>query len=137
MSSFREYQKEASKTFKDTRELSRKDTQITNWALGVTGEAGELAGEIKHAIFHQEGYDKMKIAKEIGDVLWYLSALCTSLGIDLGDCVSLNISKLRFRHGGEEFSLKGSAERHTRERKFEDTKEYQILKERILHGGLD
>ncbi len=125
------YQAEASKTFKPMPMLSRRDIAICNWALGAANEAGELAGEIKHIVFHQESLDKMKIAKEIGDQCWYLSALCTELDIDLADCLELNLLKLQHRHGKKGFSFEGSTNRHEREQKLEDTEEYLELRRRI------
>lgn len=132
--SFFEYQTNATNTFKEPRVLSLQESQRVNWALGVANEAGELAGEVKHIIFHGEELDKMKLAKEIGDVLWYLSALCESLEIELGNCAELNIAKLRHRHGGEGYSKEGSAERRAREQKFEDTEQYLRLK-KLIEGS--
>jgi len=131
---FFEYQTNASKTFKEPRALTLQESQIVNWALGVANEAGELAGEVKHVIFHGERLDKMKIAKEIGDVLWYLSALCHSLEMELSDCAELNLAKLEYRHGGAGYSKVGSAERKEREQRFEDTEVYLKLKENVEGG---
>ena len=128
---FHKYQKLATKTFKGTPKITTEDLRVVNWALGVANEEGELAGEIKHNIFHLEPLDKMKIAKEIGDVLWYLSALCTSLELELTDCAELNLAKLEHRHGGS-FSFEASAQRHEKEQKFEDTDEYRYWRGRLL-----
>ena len=76
----------------------------------------------------------MKIAKEIGDVLWYLSALSESLGLNLSDEAELNLSKLEHRHGAK-YGHASSADRHDREEKFEDTIIFQEIRDRILQGG--
>lgn len=128
---FNEYQTEATKTWKNAEPLDRQDARVVNWALGVANEAGELAGEIKHVAFHGEKLNKMKIAKEVGDVLWYLSSLCQSIGISLADCAELNVVKLRHRHG-DSFSFEGSHKRHANEMALESTAEYKRIRNRIL-----
>lgn len=125
--SFAMYQKKASGKFKPGKNLCARDARLCDWAMGVAGEAGELLGLIQHHVYHQQPLDRMKVAKEVGDVLWYLSALCESLGLSLQGCAELNLAKLEHRHG-KKFSFDGSAERHKREEKFEETKEYKNIK---------
>ena len=72
--------------------------------LGLTGEAGEVADKIKKilrsgrvlptGITRQE---KVDIAKELGDVLWYLAVLSDELGYDLSEIMEMNIEKLESR----------------------------------------
>ena len=68
-------------------------------ALGLAGEAGEVANKVKK--FIRDGADKeafevkkLEIAAEIGDVLWYCANLANDLGINLSDIASENYSKL-------------------------------------------
>lgn len=131
---FKEYQKEIPKNFKPFQPLNEQQTRAINWTVGICNEAGELAGVVKHGIFHGEPLDRMVIAKEIGDVMWYLTALCETLGITLEDCAELNIAKLTHRHQGKQFTTDGSNERHQREEAFTDTKIYKQLKERITNA---
>ena len=67
-------------------------------ALGLTGEAGEVAELAKKGILHQHGIDVIKFADEIGDCLWYIASLCTVLGLDLGEVMQANIEKLLIRY---------------------------------------
>lgn len=127
---FNDYQMQAAFSNKPAQELSRKQSSILDWTLGVCDEAGELAGVIKHHIFHHEPLNKMEVAKEVGDVLWYLSALCTELHLDMNACAELNIAKLRHRHGLK-YSDKTSALRRSSELKFEDTEGYKQLQRRL------
>jgi len=66
--------------------------------LGLAGESGELIDKLKHVIrdksrkFTKE--DKTEIAKEMGDVLWYLTQLATELGLSLDQIAEENIAKL-------------------------------------------
>jgi len=98
MVDFNEYQKKAGKTDLGT---VIKNSEIVYYALGLTDEAGEVAGKIKKLYRDRNGeYDeeyKKEIAKELGDVLWYLSALCRKFGIQLEDIAQGNIDKLYSR----------------------------------------
>ncbi len=69
--------------------------------LGLVGEAGEVAEKVKKVIRDKDGkFDiesKEAIKKELGDVLWYLSNLCTELNFSLNDVALLNLEKLKLR----------------------------------------
>ena len=69
--------------------------------LGLVGEAGEVAEKVKKVIRDKEGIfddeSKNAIKKELGDVLWYLSNLCTELNFNLEDVAVQNLHKLRIR----------------------------------------
>ena len=66
--------------------------------LGLANEAGEVAGKIKKIFRNKEGEvtdeDRSSLKYELGDVLWYLSQVCTALDIDLADVASSNLKKL-------------------------------------------
>ncbi len=78
--------------------------------LGLTNEAGEVAGKIKK-IFRDKGgvinaADKEALKSELGDVLWYLAQVCTELELSLDEVAEYNIEKLfsrleRGKIGGE------------------------------------
>ena len=129
--SFHEYQLEGASKFKEHKSLTAEQARLLDWTLGVAGESGELLEAVKHHVYSEEELDKMKMAKEIGDVLWYLSALAKTLDINLADCAELNLRKLRHRHG-QSYSHQSSKDRHHREQKFHETKEYQEIERRIL-----
>ena len=94
---FEEYQKESRKT----AEYPDKDNNYIYPVLGLTGEAGEVAEKIKKVIRNDKGImsedKKIEIAKELGDVLWYIAQLATELGLKLEDVAKGNIEKLRSR----------------------------------------
>ena len=77
--------------------LTTRDAQL-NYALGLTGEAGEVAELIKKHVFHKHPLEKEKLIKELGDVAWYLVALAETNGIPLADIFAANISKLKARY---------------------------------------
>ncbi len=69
--------------------------------LGLAGEAGEVAEKIKKLMRDAEGQlsddRRTALKKELGDVLWYVAALCSELGLDMNDVAETNIAKLRSR----------------------------------------
>lgn len=95
-----EYQKLASRTLIEKPDSEYSDFQLMMvWnAVGLAGEAGEVADHIKKGVFHQHGIDQGKLEKELGDVLWYVAALCTTAGLLLEDVMRLNIEKLKKRY---------------------------------------
>lgn len=82
-------------------EITPEQVMIVWNAIGLAGEAGEVAEAIKKGIFHQHGLDREKLKKELGDVLWYVAALCSKLDISMNEVMALNIEKLmaRYPHG--------------------------------------
>lgn len=97
------YQADASRTLIDAPdfELAPEEIMILWNALGLAGEAGEVADEIKKAVLHRHGISeevRMKLKKELGDVLWYVAALCTNLRFNMEDVMTANIQKLKERY---------------------------------------
>ena len=72
--------------------------KITYPALGLAGEAGEVADKVK---IIRDGRDdaeyRHQIAKEIGDVLWYCATLADDLGYSLQQIAEMNVYKLQCR----------------------------------------
>ena len=90
-----EYQKLAMKTLNP--ELSEKDVLI-NGVMGVCGESGEAIDIVKKWLAQGHELDKEKLAKELGDICWYLAETATALGCSLEDIMTTNIEKLRKRY---------------------------------------
>ena len=68
-----------------------------NAALGLTGEAGEIADVMKKELFHRHDARPDKI-EELGDLLWYASWVADLYGLTLTGCMQRNIEKLRARY---------------------------------------
>jgi NTP pyrophosphatase (non-canonical NTP hydrolase) len=88
------YQEQSRKTYSD---IPTNDF-IVYPTLGLVNEAGEFAGKIKK-IFRDKGgefspEDKEALKGELGDVLWYLSQICTNLGFSLEEVAEANLDKL-------------------------------------------
>jgi NTP pyrophosphatase (non-canonical NTP hydrolase) len=69
--------------------------------LGLCSEAGEVAGKLKKIIRDNNGVidedAAQKLSLEIGDVLWYVAQLATTLGLQLSEVAEDNLSKLASR----------------------------------------
>jgi NTP pyrophosphatase (non-canonical NTP hydrolase) len=95
---FDEYQKRALTTVISQNDAF-KDT--LHWVLGINGEAGEVAEKVKKIIRDKGGVisdeDKLELAKELGDVLWYLAVFAHDLGVPLDKIAAQNLDKLQSR----------------------------------------
>lgn len=78
--------------------------------LGLSGEAGEVSDLIKKYIGHGHELDLVKLAKELGDVQWYIAEICTLTGLKLSDIAQMNVDKLAARFP-EGFSVERSKNR--------------------------
>jgi NTP pyrophosphatase (non-canonical NTP hydrolase) len=89
-----DYQKAALRT---ASTLEPKDL-VLNGALGLNGEAGEVADHIKKHLFQGHKLDKENLAKELGDICWYIAITAEGLGYDLATIMEMNIDKLKKRY---------------------------------------
>ena len=127
------YQQQLSKTYKTYPKFSETDLRLLDWGLGLGGESGEVLDILKHHVLHQEPLDKMELAKELGDVMWYLTAIAQTVDIKMIDVLRLNMAKLAHRHGGQ-YDASGSVNRHAKEVAFKETELYKELEDRIVCG---
>ena len=91
----------------DYQRLSRRTAEYprNDWlaypALGLAGEAGEVAEHAKKAIRDDAGTvsdeRRAAMAKELGDVLWYVAQLASELDLDLSEIADANLQKLLSR----------------------------------------
>lgn len=124
-----EYQ---SKSYTNIQPHADLKDEMLNWAVGLCEETGEVMNHIKHACWGNEDINKEEFAKEIGDVLWYLAALCTSCNLNLETIANLNYKKLEHRFGNG-FSEDKSKNRHDSELKFSETDVYKnIIKDLMI-----
>ena len=71
---------------------------IVNGVLGLCGESGECADMIKKYKFQGHDLDIDHLAKELGDVAWYLAVSAYAIGYDLETIMQMNVDKLRARY---------------------------------------
>lgn len=95
---FDEYQKQAL-----TTAIPHADPLMdkTIWVLGISGEAGEVVEKWKKIVAYKDGVisneDKAELAKELGDVVWYIAAMAASLNLSFDDIMKANLEKLASR----------------------------------------
>lgn len=75
--------------------------------LGLCGEAGEVAEKVKKQV--RDGvFNRHEVAKELGDVLWYLANVSNDIGYSLKEIANMNVDKLKGRK--ERDVIKGSGD---------------------------
>ena len=90
-----EYQKLAMTTLNPN--LDRKDVLI-NGVMGLCGESGEAIDIVKKWLAQGHELDKEKLAKELGDIAWYLAETAYALDLSLEEVLEGNIQKLKKRY---------------------------------------
>ncbi len=88
------YQEQSRKTYSDIE----TNDPIVYPTLGLVNEAGEVAGKIKKIFRDKSGHlsdaDRAALKSELGDVLWYLTQICTNLDLTLEEVAEANLDKL-------------------------------------------
>ena len=74
------------------------EQQLLNGVLGLCGESGEIADLIKKNRMQGHSLDIEHVAKELGDVCWYIAETATAIGYDLETIMQMNIDKLKKRY---------------------------------------
>ena len=95
MMTINEYQNLAMTTLNP--ELDKKDVLI-NGVMGLCGESGEAIDIVKKHLAQGHELDKEHLAKELGDIAWYLAETATAIGFDLESIFQKNIDKLKRRY---------------------------------------
>ncbi len=109
----KQYQEKAKETA-----IYPEEAKVTYTLLGLAGEVGELCNKLKK-LYRDHGATQLSIftipatviydlEKEIGDVLWYVAALCSDLGLELNDIGIQNLDKLSSRK--ERGKIKGEGD---------------------------
>ncbi len=95
-----DYQKKALRTLNPS--LSKSEILI-NGVMGLCGESGEAIDIVKKHLAQGHKLDRENLAKELGDVAWYLAETAYALDYDLESIFQMNLDKLakRYPHGFE------------------------------------
>ena len=91
-----EYQTAALRTAQTDKLTARE--LLLNSALGLCGESGEVADLLKKYHFQGHDLDIEHVAKELGDIAWYLAVGAYSIGYDLETILQMNVDKLKARY---------------------------------------
>lgn len=104
---FNDYQKDCLET-----KVYPVEYNVMYPSLGLAGEAGEVCDKVKKIYRDDEGLlseeKRKEIAKELGDVLWYVASICSDLGIQMRSVALMNRDKLFSRK--ERGTLHGSGD---------------------------
>jgi NTP pyrophosphatase (non-canonical NTP hydrolase) len=90
-----EYQQLAMRT---SNKLLSPTGHLENGVLGIAGEGGEVADLVKKHLFQGHPLDYQHIAKELGDICWYIAETATAIGYGLEHIMQMNIDKLNARY---------------------------------------
>jgi NTP pyrophosphatase (non-canonical NTP hydrolase) len=90
MNAFQEYTQQAM-----SYRLPTADQSYVTY--GLIGEVGELYGAIAKAFRDETTLTKEYIKKELGDILWFVAALCQDAGTSLDEVARINLEKLESR----------------------------------------
>jgi NTP pyrophosphatase (non-canonical NTP hydrolase) len=88
---FKEYQKKAVEFA-----IYPEAYKVIYPTLGLCGEAGEVAEKVKKQV-RDGNFNRHEVAKELGDVLWYLANLANDIGYSLSEVAAMNVDKLQSR----------------------------------------
>ena len=101
------FYQEALRTINEDRPLREN---ISDFALGLAGECGEVVNELKKALHQGHILDKEHVKEELGDVFFYVAALCHVLDIPIVQMAESNIEK-RYRRFPNGFTAEDSIQR--------------------------
>lgn len=90
-----EYQKRALTT---QNPCVLEDLRIVEGVMGLAGEAGECVDIIKKKVFQGHELDTEHLARELGDVAWYLANSADAIGYDLETIFRMNLDKIKNRY---------------------------------------
>lgn len=86
------------------------EEELKNYALGLSGEVGEFNDLIKKMLYHGKEVQPVDLMLELGDILYYLVAICNVLGFDFSDIAVNNNTKLMARYP-DGYSIQNSNDR--------------------------
>lgn len=84
--------------------------ELKDYLLGLNGEIGELTDICKKILYHGKEYDPTELMLELGDILYYLAAICLVLDVDITEVLLNNNAKLVARYS-EGYSVTQSINR--------------------------
>jgi len=102
-----DYQQAAARTMNPALDRERR---LMDAAAGLAEEAGEVMGQVRKALYVGHLLDRERMVKELGDALWCLAALATTLDVPLSEVAATNLEKLR-RRFPDGFSTEASLRR--------------------------
>lgn len=81
-----------------TSSVDKQEPKLALYGLGIAGEAGEVADELKKILFHDKPLDVNNLLVEVGDVLWYIDRLLNYFSLTMSDAMEAVTTKLDKRY---------------------------------------
>ena len=94
--------------YADSTAVYPDDQGIVYPVLGLAGEAGEVAGKLSKHLRGDGPLDKVALAYELGDCLWFISQAAADLGYTLEEIAEMNVAKLKKR--AKDGTIKGTGD---------------------------
>ncbi len=91
-----EYQRLALRTSNHENQTLKERVGMA--CMGLAGESGEVIDYLKKVYFHDHDLSLTQVRNELGDVLWYVTELCSCFDLNLGVVADKNIEKLKARY---------------------------------------
>lgn len=91
------------------------NAHLLHMALGVAGEAGELADALKKVAIYGKEIDRENVVEELGDLRFYMQGIMNDLGITEAEVIQHNTTKLSKRYSEGKYSNKQAQERADKE----------------------
>lgn len=129
---FKQYEEKALVTIKPH---ASKDLALADWALGLGGEIGEVV-ELLRSDYICDGNVKetfVAIAKEMGDVLWYVTALAAEAGLEIPDHAFLTATKIANSLQQAETWVQDAVNRATIDSVLSISSIQESIKHKIMH----
>jgi NTP pyrophosphatase (non-canonical NTP hydrolase) len=82
----------------ETEEVDGQTMNVLHWSLGLAGEVGEFVDTVKKNVFYKQPFDTVNAKEELGDILYYLTAMAHELGMTLEELMVDNKNKLEKRY---------------------------------------
>ena len=82
------------------KQMPTREDYLMHAAIGISGEAGELLDAVKKTWVYGKPLDLENVREEIGDILFYVTAMMNMLGLDEEEIVLENVAKLEARYPG-------------------------------------
>ena len=82
----------------ETQEVDGQTLNVLHWSLGLSGEVGELVDTVKKHVFYNQPFDMVNAKEELGDILFYVTAMAGELGLSLEGVMEANKAKLDLRY---------------------------------------
>lgn len=75
-----------------------ENIRLLHAGIGMATESGEFLDMLKKHLYYGKPLDKVNLAEEVGDLMWYCALAMDALGIDFNQVLETNIKKLAARY---------------------------------------